>query len=334
MSRTDRRNRRGFTLIELLVVIAIIGILIGLLLPAVQKVREAANRTKCQNNLKQLCLAAVHAHDVHHRMAPMYGAYGKSSSGHAASVFYHLLPFIEQESIHNRLPPIFNSDGSIDYSNHNPNDNADAHYQAIPTFLCPSDNSVPSDTVGVVGEGSLYGPPWMNKNKPGARSWGITNYAANFYVFGAPGGTNKWYGNAKIPDSFRDGTANTLLFSEKYGICSYVPGSPSATNPVRKGGGLWAFPPLWPPTGDPTLVYNFAGIVNLRYNGGAGTTDPQYQPNANGGCLPLRTNSSHTNGVNVGLADGSTRFTTVTGNTWHALQTPAGNDFLGPDWNN
>src|SRR5262245_20518482 len=97
-----RHRSRAFTLVELLVVIAIIAVLVGLLLPAVQKVREAAARTQCTNNLKQLGLATHNCHDTMGALPPAMG-YFPATSGYYGSPFWFLLPFIEQQNLWNEI---------------------------------------------------------------------------------------------------------------------------------------------------------------------------------------------------------------------------------------
>jgi prepilin-type N-terminal cleavage/methylation domain-containing protein len=177
---------RGFTLIELLVVIAIIAILIALLVPAVQKVRDAAARTQSMNNLKQMSLALHNCNDTYKKLPPMSGYFpgtGRIRGGAPAehgTLFYYLLPFVEQQALYNQTP---------DWSW-----NASA---PVSTYIAPGDPSMPS----------------------GNQTWGgrgATSYMANWYVFQGDGnGTS----NASIPRTFQDGTSNTITFTERWCIC-------------------------------------------------------------------------------------------------------------------
>lgn len=151
--------RRGFTLIELLVVIAIIAVLIGLLLPAVQKVRTAASRAESMNNLKQMGTALHHAHDTYQSFPPMLGWYPQKrpapNNGYG-TVFFHLLPFIEQKNLHqaSRNP----ATGAFEMTHRN------TAQKRIEVYLNPLDPTV--DASGMVN------------------GLAATGYGANFQVFG------------------------------------------------------------------------------------------------------------------------------------------------------
>src|SRR5688500_15381069 len=134
--RTTQRG--GFTLVELLVVIAIIGVLVALLLPAVQAAREAARRAQCSNNLKQLGLAALQFHDVHQHLPPGIGYSPTTANGVFGASFFHLLPYLEKANLFDRslgsvpFPP---PDGPTVV--HYPGNN-NVYSETAPVFICPS----------------------------------------------------------------------------------------------------------------------------------------------------------------------------------------------------
>jgi prepilin-type N-terminal cleavage/methylation domain-containing protein len=316
--------RRGFTLIELLVMIAIIAILIGLLLPAVQKVREAANRIQCVSNLKQMGLAAHNYHDVNQHLPPGVGYYPTATNGVFGTYNFHLLPYLEQDNLFRSslgsvpFPP---PDGpTVVYYPGNNN----VYAQRVAVFLCPSDPSV-----GMGGVVMINGVPF-----------GAACYAPNGLVSGqiAPPGPQ---GKTHLQD-ITDGLSNTILHAEKYARCSNTTMAP----PFRDGGTAWAyctalvFPWQPPPMNLPPRGFQpgFA-IAGLAARGAPDAIGPrskfQVQPMPfEGNCDPTRASTPHSGGIQVGLADGSVRTLSgaMTGTTWWAAVTPSGGEELGSDW--
>jgi prepilin-type N-terminal cleavage/methylation domain-containing protein/prepilin-type processing-associated H-X9-DG protein len=197
--------RRAFTLIELLVVIAIIGVLISLLLPAVQKVREAANRAKCANNLKQLALAAHQHHDAKGQfpngLHTVDTAGGRYANGTCWEV--ELFPYIEQGNLKNRWD-------YDDFRNNVAGGLIAATAQVLPVFLCPSD-LVPEPVQYYNAEGQYaYAVGW----------YGMHSYAANAGIRSFPANQVTRDGIFFQDSSIRfadvtDGASSTFLFGER-----------------------------------------------------------------------------------------------------------------------
>ena len=211
----SRSGRRGFTLIELLVVIAIIAILIGLLLPAVQKVREAAARMTCTNQLKQIGLANHGYHDANLRFPPAYTA--TSAPKVNANTFIALLPYLEQDSLYNTTTDAVN--GACSPALPGPQQNF-IRARVVKAFLCPS------QTLGA--NGTEHGIDWA-----------IGHYGFNYMVFGGPATTNTWDRGLTIP-RLTDGTTNTVFFAERSGKFS-----DNTSNLWGHGGWNWQWMPMF-----------------------------------------------------------------------------------------
>jgi prepilin-type N-terminal cleavage/methylation domain-containing protein len=291
-----RRDRRAFTLIELLVVIAIIAILIGLLLPAVQKVREAAARAQSQNNLKQLALACHSCSDVYQGKMPPVFSLGNGTGqfgNQRGTIFYFLLPYIEQDNL-------YKAGTGANYP-------AAVNTTRVKTFVTTLDSTTNDGLIAATG-------------------FAVGNYAANTLVFGTVtlSGTNivsaSWGGRASIPSTFSDGQSNTVMFAEKKGSCiAPIGGSEWAANMTAND----LNPATTPVPYMPAFGYTTGQIL-----------PPQPATTPGNNCDPNRAHFLTSGGCQVALADGSVRSvsSSVSQPTWIAVLTPATGEILSNDW--
>lgn len=309
------RFRKGFTLIELLVVIALIGILLGLLLPAVQRVRAASTRMNCANNLKQLALAAHNYHSAN-------GAFPPGRGTPAPAIFStpaYLLPSLEQVGVRTSAdftaPPIsysapgFSYDGSRNFA---------TACTRIRVWLCPSDS----------GDGRVINSPYAGTNYAGNSGSGVNSGTLNSAdgIF--------FTGSAVRMADITDGTSNTALFSER----------PLGQGPANSDPrfGFWELPASTDPTpkncsdhgnaswngerGGKWIVGNYGNTLYNHAEPPNGVKSDCTNATQQKGRFAAR--SLHLGGVNVSFCDGSVRWIpdAISQSTWNAVGSRAGGE--------
>lgn len=299
--------RAAFTLIELLVVIAIIAVLVGLLLPAVQKVRGAAARAQCQNNLKQLIMATTNAHDANNELPPAYGYYPSSiGSGVIGAPMVWILPFVEQQNLFSAIQAQFAAGGSLSVGAIN-------YTLSCPTtikvYQCPADVTI--------------------KSAPGTPGSNVS-YGANGQVFGtittspgvSPPTVLTWSpkGGSQIQRDIPDGTSNTIFWVERLAYCSWTGGTLYANRWAGQG------------TQETPLVggiFGPAGTLGLSPN-----LQPQFNINNSLNCLYYQPSSSHTGVIVAALGDGSVRMISqgISQLSFNIAMVPNDGLTLPPDW--
>jgi prepilin-type N-terminal cleavage/methylation domain-containing protein len=356
------RKLRGFTLIELLVVIAIIAILVGLLLPAVQKVREAAARTQSSNNLKQQVLGFHSFHDAYGHLPSVVGhingndpnspvdTWGKPyNPSHYGTGYYFLLPFIEQTNVYTS-PQVNGAPGSSANSLHSANSWWIDRGGRIKTFAAPGDPSLPASNAN-----------WATGDDGQPR--GSCSYALNWHVFRGGWGEDWQVGGVNRLASVTDGLSMTIFIAERYVICGSTLTDPSLgwngsipqkyaehiwnedgqnTGPVaepwassngpfaNESPGFWVHLPAWSGVGGSSSI-NWTKVPNYPWSY---AVPFQARPNIKTQCDPTRLQSFSAGGIQVGMGDGSVRIVSegISTYSWGVAIDPQDGLPPGSDW--
>ncbi|MBN9118170.1 MAG: DUF1559 domain-containing protein [Planctomycetes bacterium] len=346
------RTPRGFTLIELLVVIAIIAVLIGLLLPAVQKVREAAARSQCSNNLKQIALS-VHSYASNNQNSfPDAFMYGNNTTGVGPKCpaftnaggttswvvnigpYFQILPYVEQENLFKAsMTGIYAGTGAYHTANIGPYDcstaglgvtNQFVRQVVIKAFQCPSDD-------GIAKSG-------MCRTDSG---WAATSYAWNWQIVGTPNSTGVV--STVLLTKIKDGTSNTVLMAEKQASCQRAQASGVSPSVTRNAWAMHSthqdYNPIfaqnyssWTPgTATPYMQnWNLPPMIQPTIPA-TSTALPTPDPNL---CDASRPSTGHSSSCQVAMIDGSVRGVSgsVSQTTWLSAILPADGVPLGSDW--
>ncbi len=312
MKKSKLINKRlGFTLIELLVVIAIIAILIGLLLPAVQKVREAAARTQSQNNLKQMGLALWNMNDAIGKIPPAMGCYPGGANcpnnfndwttrpAQHGTVFFFMLPYIEQQNFFNQSV----NDGWQLGQNTG---------EFVKTFIAPADPVASGNPI---------------KSNDGRC---LTSYVSNLAVFGPNNGSIQGWGNTPsgwnppasvgaLQTICQDGTSNTMTIMEHMSDCQGNESIAFESN-YPNGYSDSTFPINWTNT-----YYTVSNYTSIPL--------PQIKPSISN-CNPYTVHGLSSGGIIVGLGDGSVRNVAggISQYSWAIAMIPNDGMVLGSDW--